>query len=153
MGYFISASSRRRFSSAFSFSFCSLKSFFLSSRSFLSLSSLSALKFVCSERFVLFRRFTIVLIRLATWILRTSLSLWKPTWPTSIPCVFFKFDHIVYTTSISFILFPSMLFAFTNCAASSNTVLGMSSIVWPCNYEETEQLNLYHFLVPEQGNF
>jgi len=55
-----------------------------------------------------------------------------PTCPISIPSVFLRFVHIVYTTSTSFILQPEMLFAFTNWAASSNTAVGISSIVCPC---------------------
>lgn len=85
----------------------------------------------CSSTFVLFSRFTISLIRFSTRIFFTSLSRKNDTWPTSMPAVFFKFSHIVYTTSTLFILLPEMLFALTNWAASSMTALGMSSMVWP----------------------
>ena len=39
----------------------------------------------------------------------TSFCLWKPTCPTSILAVFFKLDHMVYTTSMLLDLFPGRI--------------------------------------------
>ena len=38
----------------------------------------------------------------------TILGLWNPTWPTSIPWVFFKLENAVYTIVTLFILQPAV---------------------------------------------
>lgn len=116
---------------SFSCSLVSRAARFLSARSSASRFSRSARKSTDSSRLVLFRRFMISLLRFSTRNLRTSLSRWNETCPTSIAGVFFRLSHIVYTMSTLFILLPLMLFALTSWQASSSTADGMSSSVWP----------------------
>lgn len=56
------------------------------------------------------------------------------------PSVFLRFCHIVYTTSMSFILFPEMLLALTSWAASSMMAEGTSSNDCPWNEIGHEKL-------------